>query len=106
MTETPFLRKKDKKHQKKNLGCNFITINTSNAKNGYDLDYKVGNIEAFSDEFKNRQLKKEKLEKEKLEKKIKQKNKRTRRQSKIKRRRIKQNNKRNRGQNKRTRRQK
>ena len=101
MTETPFLRKKDKKHQKKNLGCNFITINTSNAKNGYDLDCKVGNIEAFSDEFKNRQLKKEKLEK-----KIKQKNKRTRRQSKIKRRRIKQNNKRNRSQNKRTRRQK
>ena len=85
----------------KKLGCKFIRINTSNAKNGYDLDYEVGNIEAFIDEFKDRQL-----EKEKLEKKIKQKNKRTRRQSKIKRRRIKQNNKRNRSQNKRTRRQK
>ena len=24
------------------LGCKFISINTSNAKNGYDLDYEVG----------------------------------------------------------------
>ena len=52
----------------KKLGCKFIRINTSNAKNGYDLDYEVGNIEAFIDEFKDRQLEKEKLEKEKLEK--------------------------------------
>ena len=36
----------------KKLGCKFIRINTSNAKNGYDLDYEVGNIEAFTDEFK------------------------------------------------------
>ena len=61
----------------KKLGCKFIRINTSNATNGYDLDYEVGNIEAFIDEFKDRQL-----EKEKLEKKIKQKNKRTRSQNK------------------------
>ena len=26
-------------------------------KNGYDLDYKVGNIEAFIDEFKNKKIK-------------------------------------------------
>ena len=52
----------------KKLGCKFIRINTSNAKNGYDLDYEVGNIEAFIDEFKDRQLEKEKLEKEKLKK--------------------------------------
>ena len=45
----------------------------------YDLDYEVGNIEAFIDEFKDRQL-----EKEKLEKKNKQKNKRSRRQNKEK----------------------
>ena len=59
----------------KKLVCKFIRINTSNAKNGYDLDYEVGNIEAFIDEFKDRQL-----EKEKLKKKNKQKNKRSRRQ--------------------------
>ena len=40
----------------------FIIINTSNAKNGYDLDYEVGNIEAFIDEFKNKKIKE--LEKE------------------------------------------
>ena len=42
----------------KKLGCKFIRINTSNAKNGYDLDYEVGNIEAFIDEFKNKKIKK------------------------------------------------
>ena len=66
----------------------FIRINTSNAKNGHDLDYEVGNIEAFVDEFKNK------------------KNRRTRRQNKIKRRKIKQKNERTRSQTKRTRRQK
>ena len=30
--------------EKKNLGCKFIIINTSNAKNGYDLDYEADNI--------------------------------------------------------------
>ena len=38
----------------KKLGCKIIRINTSNAKNGYDLDYEIGNIEAFMDEFKNK----------------------------------------------------
>ena len=99
LTETIHLRKKDKKHQKKKLGCKFIRINTSNAKNGYDLDYEVGNVEAFIDEFKNKKIKKkleiqlikekemrkkvekemrEKLEteiREKLEKELKDKNK-------------------------------
>ena len=84
LAEILFLRKKDKKHQKKKIGCKCIRINTSNAKNGFDLHYEVGNLEAFFDEFKGRQLKKEKSEKEKLEKKIKQKNKRTRRQNKEK----------------------
>ena len=36
----------------------FIRINTNNAKNGYDLDYEVGNIEAFIYEFKNKKIKK------------------------------------------------
>ena len=42
----------------KKLGCKFIRINTSNAKNGCDLDCEVGNIEAFIDEFKNKKIKK------------------------------------------------
>ena len=35
-----------------------IRINTSNVKNGYDLDYEVGNVQAFIDEFKNKKIKK------------------------------------------------
>ena len=84
-----FWRKKTKSIKKK-LGCKFNRINTSNAKNGYDLDYKVGNIEAFIDELKNKKIKKlekqlikekeirEKVEKEmreKLEKELKDKSK-------------------------------
>ena len=42
----------------KKLGCKFIRIHTSNTKNGYDLDYEVGNTEAFIDEFKNKKIKK------------------------------------------------
>ena len=73
LTETLFLQKKHKKHQKKNLGCKIIRINTSNAKNGYDLDYEVGNVQAFIDEFKNKKIKKlEKEMREKLEKKEKE----------------------------------
>ena len=79
LTEILFLRKKDKKHQKKKLGCKFIRINTSNAKNGYNLDYEVGNIEAFIDKFKNKKNKKnQKTKLKKKRRKIKQKNKRTR----------------------------
>ena len=50
----------DEKRQEvleKKLGCKFIRINTSNAKNGYDLDYESGNIEAFIDKFKNKKIK-------------------------------------------------
>ena len=60
----------------KKLGCKFIRINASNAKNGYDLDYEVGNIEAFIDEFKNKKIKeledKIKEKEEKSNKKIKE----------------------------------
>ena len=42
----------------KKLGCKFIRTNTSYAKNGYDLDYQVGNVEEFIDEFKNKKIKK------------------------------------------------
>ena len=41
----------------KKLGCKFIRINTSNAKNSYDLDYEVGNVQAFIDEFRNKKIK-------------------------------------------------
>ena len=49
--------KKRRKALEKKLGCRFIRIITSNAKNGYDLDYEVGNLEAFTDEFKNKKRK-------------------------------------------------
>ena len=78
LTETFFLKKKDKKYQKKNLVVN--TNNTSNAKNGYDVDYKVGNVQAFIDEFENKKIKqlekkliKEKEIREKVEKEMKEK---------------------------------
>ena len=51
---------KRQKALEKNLGCKFIRINTSNAKNGYDLDYEVSNVQAFIDQFKNKKI--EKLE--------------------------------------------
>ena len=40
----------------KKLGCKFIRINTSNAENGYDLDYEVNGIKAFIDEFQNKKI--------------------------------------------------
>ena len=52
-----FEEKRQKALERK-LGCKFIRINTSNAKNGYDLDYEVGNAQAFIDEFKNKKTKK------------------------------------------------
>ena len=39
----------------KKLVYKFIRIN---AKNGYDLDYEVRNVQAFIDEFKNKKIKK------------------------------------------------
>ena len=71
-----FEEKRQKALEKK-LGCKFIRINTSNAKHGYDLDYEVGNVQAFIDEFKNKKIKKlekqlikEKEMREKLEKEM------------------------------------
>ena len=43
----------EEKALEKKLGFRFIRINTSNAKNGYNLDYEVGNVQTFIDEFKN-----------------------------------------------------
>ena len=49
--------KKRQEALEKTIGCKFIRINISYAKNGYDLDYEVRNIEAFIDEFKNKKIK-------------------------------------------------
>ena len=54
-----FEEKRQKALERK-LGCKFIRINTSNAKNGYDLDQKVGNVQVFIDEFKNKKIKNQK----------------------------------------------
>ena len=67
-TDRDFIfEEKRQKALEKKLGCKFIRINASNAKNGYDLDYEVGNIEAFIDEFKNKKIKE--LEKKLIEEK-------------------------------------
>ena len=58
-----FEEKRQKALEKK-IGCKFIKIKTSNAKNCYDLDYEVDNIEAFIDEFKNKKLEDKIKEKE------------------------------------------
>ena len=63
-TDRDFIfEEKRQKALEKKLGCKFIRINTSNTKNGYDLDYKVGNIEAFIDKFKNKKNKRRKRNK-------------------------------------------
>ena len=41
----------------KKLVSKFIRINTSNAENGYDLDFEVNGIEAFIDEFWDKKIK-------------------------------------------------
>ena len=57
LTEFLFLGKKRQKALEEKLGSKFTRINTCNAKNDYDLDYEVGKIEAFIDEFKNKKNK-------------------------------------------------
>ena len=49
--------KKRQKASEKVLGCKFVRINTSNAKNGYDLDYEIDNVQTFIDEFKLEKIK-------------------------------------------------
>ena len=67
-TDRDFIfEEKRQKALEKKLGCKFIRINTSNAKNVYDLDYEVGNVQAFIDEFKNKKIKK--LEKQLIKEK-------------------------------------
>ena len=74
--EIIFEEKRQKALEKK-LGCKFIRINASNAKNGYDLDYDVGNyykhLLISSKKKLEKQLIKEKEMREKLEKKMREK---------------------------------
>ena len=51
LTETLFLRRKDKKHQKKNLVVKLLEFMS-------DADYEIGRIQPFINKFKNRKLKK------------------------------------------------
>ena len=69
LTEASYLREKDKKHQKKKLGCKFIRINTS--KEGCDADYEASRIQTIISKFKERQLKKLNKKLKELEDKIK-----------------------------------
>ena len=68
LTGTLFLRRKDKKHQKKRLGCKFIRINTS--KEGHNADYEASRIQTFISKFKDGQLKKLNKKLKELEDKI------------------------------------
>ena len=68
LTGTLFLRRKDKKHQKKKLSCKFIRSNTS--KEGYDADYEASRVQTFISKFKDRQLKKLNKKLKELEDKI------------------------------------
>ena len=70
LAETLFLRRKEKKQQKKKLGCKFIRINTS--KEGYDADYEASRIQTFISKFRDRQLKKSNKKIKELEDKIKE----------------------------------
>ena len=61
--QKPYFWGKKTRSTRRKFGCKFIRINTSNAKNGYDLDYEVGNIEAFIVEFKNKKNKRTRRQK-------------------------------------------
>ena len=56
-TENLFLRKKDKRHQKKDLHAKFMRINISDAERGYDTNYEVSKIQAFISKFKDEKMK-------------------------------------------------
>ena len=51
LTEISFLRRKDKKHQKKKVNCKFIRINTS--RKSYDGNYEISKVSAcITESFK------------------------------------------------------
>ena len=66
------MEERRQKALEKQIGCKFIRINTSNAKNGYDLDYEVAIVQSFIKKFKKleKQIIIEKEMREKLEKEM------------------------------------
>ena len=71
LIETLFLKKKDKRHQKKKLNCTFIRINTS--RENFDADYEASEIQAFISQFKDNEIKERDNKNKELEDKIKEK---------------------------------
>ena len=72
-----FFEGKRQKVLEKNVVVNLLELIQVMQRNGFHLDYEVGNIEAFIDEFKNRKIKElkkkiieEKEIREKLEKEM------------------------------------
>ena len=65
LTGILFLKKKDKRPQKKKLDCKFI--NTS--KENY-VDYEIGRIQTFISKFKNKKLRELEKENKELKEKI------------------------------------
>ena len=53
----------EKKGITKRLGCMFIRINNSNAKNGFNTDYEVGKVQIFISKLKENKLKNQKMKK-------------------------------------------
>ena len=51
LIETLFLKKKDKRHQKKKLNCTFIRINTS--RKNFNIDYEASRTQTFISQFKD-----------------------------------------------------
>ena len=80
--QRPYLWGKTQKALEEKLGCKFIRTNTTNAKNSYDLDYEVSDVQAFIDEFKNKKIKtrkkilKGKRKRQRTKRKIRKRNKR------------------------------
>ena len=58
------MKKKDKRHYKKQLNCTFIRINTR--KENFDIDYEASRIPTFISQFKDNKNKKLEDEIEKL----------------------------------------
>ena len=56
LTETLFFKKKDRRHEKKKLNCEFIRINTS--RKNYDASYEASRIQTFICNSNKNKLKK------------------------------------------------
>ena len=55
LTETLFFEEKRQKALEEKRNCEFIRINTSDAKRGYDTDYQISKIQIFISKFKEKE---------------------------------------------------